>query len=327
MIYPAFLKRNDTIGITAPSAGVGRKLDDYCASIEVLHRQGYKTMETPDVRINDQRAADAETRAEELKSLYLDPEVDMVMCAAGGDFMNEILPYVDFRAIQKHPKWTMGASDPTSLLYPLTTRYDIATLYGMNAGAFDPGTDFQFIKDSLSLLKGKKIIQHSSKYCQRQPSWEADHLELNDPSEWKSNVSRLNVKGRAVGGCLDVLKDLFGTPCDGTSRFIKKYSEDGFIWFLDVFGMSAENVYRTLCQMRFAGYLNHAKAVVVGRVLLQSSETGMDYEEAVTRALPGIPAVMEADIGHTDPCMTLILGSIATLHYQNGEGSLKFSLD
>ena len=32
MIYPNFLKENDTIGITAPSAGVGRNIDDYIKS-------------------------------------------------------------------------------------------------------------------------------------------------------------------------------------------------------------------------------------------------------------------------------------------------------
>ena len=34
MKYPSFLKDNDLIGITAPSAGVGSKIDDFEKSIE-----------------------------------------------------------------------------------------------------------------------------------------------------------------------------------------------------------------------------------------------------------------------------------------------------
>lgn len=327
MIYPEFLKKKDVIGITAPSAGVGRKLDSFQASVDVLKEQGYSIKETDDVRVNDQRAASAEVRAEELKSLYQDDEVKMIMCAAGGDFNNEVLPYVDWKIMRRHPKYLMGASDPTALLYPLTTKYDVATLYGMNAGAYDPGLSFQFIQDNLNILKGKKVIQHSSDLCQRKPGWEMDHLELTDIDEWKCTRDKLNITGRAVGGCLDVMKDLFGTPYDGTAQFVKKYAEDGFVWFFDVYGMSAENVYRTLCQMRYAGYLEHAKAVVMGRVLFESSDTGMNYEEALTRALPDIPAVYEADIGHTDPCMTLILGAMVQLKYLAGRGSLKFMVE
>ena len=324
MIYPEFLKKKDVIGITAPSAGVGRKIESYEASIKVLKEQGYSIKETADVRINSQRSASAETRAKELKSLYQDSEVKMVMCAAGGDFINEVLPYVDWKIMRRHPKYLMGASDPTALLYPLTTKYDVASIYGMNAGAYDPGLSFQFIQDNLKMLKGNEIIQYSSEQCQRKPGWEMDHLELTDPDEWKCTQEKLNTSGRAIGGCLDVMKDLFGTPYDGTAQFVKKYAGDGFIWFFDVYGMSAENVYRTLCQMRYAGYFEHAKAAVIGRVLFESSDTGMSYEEAIVQALPDIPAVYEADIGHTDPCMTLLLGAIVQLKYQAGRGSLKF---
>ena len=42
MIYPSFLKKNDTIGISAPSAGVGRKLEDFDRSLQTLRRKGYR---------------------------------------------------------------------------------------------------------------------------------------------------------------------------------------------------------------------------------------------------------------------------------------------
>lgn len=327
MIYPSFLKQGQTIGVTAPSAGVGRGLDSYEASIAVLQEEGYRIHETASVRVNDLRSADAATRARELEECFADPQNAMVMCAAGGDFLNEILPEIRWRQLTSHPKWCLGASDPTGILYPLTVSHDIATLYGMNAGSFDCGTGFAFIRDSLDLLKGRKIVQHSSDWCNTRPSWEQDSLELDTPSRWEASRPHLRVSGRAVGGCVDVLKDLIGTPYDRTRAFVRAYAEDGFIWFLDDFSMSAENLYRTLCQMRSAGWLDHARAVVLGRVLFESSETGMTYAEALQRALPDVPTVWNADIGHTSPAMTLILGSVAHLNYRDGKASLRFTLD
>ena len=83
MIFPAFLKKNDTIGISAPSAGVGRKLEDFDRSLATLRRKGYRIVETASVRINDMRGGSAEERAEELVSLFKNDDVDFVMAAAG----------------------------------------------------------------------------------------------------------------------------------------------------------------------------------------------------------------------------------------------------
>jgi muramoyltetrapeptide carboxypeptidase LdcA involved in peptidoglycan recycling len=52
----------------------------------------------------------------------------------------------------------------------------------------------------------------------------------------------------------------------------------------------------------------------------------MSYEEAINRALPDIPVIYDADIGHTVPSFTLINGAIATLQYRNGKGTIRFTL-
>jgi len=123
-----------------------------------------------------------------------------------------------------------------------------------------------------------------------------------------------------------VLKDLIGTTYDSVKRFIRRYEADGFIWYFDNFSMSAENFYRTLLQMRYAGWFEHTNAILIGRVLFPSSETGMSYHEAITRALPDIPVIYEADIGHTVPSFTMINGALATLQYRNGKGKISFKL-
>ena len=104
MIYPRFLPEHATIGICAPSAGVGHKIESFEASLKVLRQQGWKTWETEHVRVNDLRGGNAKERAEELMSLFAVDSVDAVFSAAGGDFLSEILPYIDWQHLAGHPK-------------------------------------------------------------------------------------------------------------------------------------------------------------------------------------------------------------------------------
>lgn len=324
MIYPEFIHKGSTIGICAPSAGVGRKLESFDASVSWLRNRGFRIKETASVRLDNMRGGDAKTRAKELKELITDEGTDMIMCAAGGDFLFEILPYVDFKAIKDHPKWIMGASDPTGLLYPITTNCDIATVYGLNAGSYDIDPVPDFVKKNIQLLTGRKTVQKSSVRHMKTPGFLAEKIEFDTPTRWISDSESMEVSGRCIGGCIDVLKDLIGTPYDGTKKFIRRYQDDGLIWYFDNFSMSAEVFYRTLLQMRSAGWFTHANAVLIGRVLFESSETGMTYEEAAKRALDGIPFIRETDIGHTLPHMTMINGALLHVKYAKGKAVLFF---
>ena len=326
MIYPSFLGKNGTIGISAPSAGVGRKLEDFDRSLATLRRKGYRIVETASVRINDMRGGSAEERAEELVSLFKNDDVDFVMAAAGGDFLFEILPYTDFRTMKKHPKWLMGASDPTGILFPYTTKYDVATIYGCNAGSYDVSPLPKFLKDNLKIISGDLPVQTSYKKYMKTPGFLAEKIEYDTLVKWQGTVDSLHTQGRCIGGCIDVLKDLIGTRFDGAKDFVRRYKDDGIIWYFDNFSMGAEIFYRTLLQMRYAGWFSHTKAVLVGRVLFESSDTGMTYGEAISLALPDIPVLYQADIGHTIPSMTMINGAILNIDYENHKSALTFSL-
>ncbi|MBE6129937.1 MAG: LD-carboxypeptidase [Erysipelotrichaceae bacterium] len=326
MIYPSFLGKNGTIGISAPSAGVGRKLEDFDRSLATLRRKGYRIVETASVRINDMRGGSAEERAEELVSLFKNDDVDFVMAAAGGDFLFEILPYTDFRTMKKHPKWLMGASDPTGILFPYTTKYDVATIYGCNAGSYDVSPLPKFLKDNLKIISGDLPVQTSYKKYMKTPGFLAEKIEYDTPVKWLGTVDSLHTQGRCIGGCIDVLKDLIGTRFDGAKDFVRRYKNDGIIWYFDNFSMGAEIFYRTLLQMRYAGWFSHTKAVLVGRVLFESSDTGMTYGDALSLALPDISVLYQADIGHTIPSMTMINGAILNIDYENHKSALTFSL-
>lgn len=325
MIYPAFLEKKDTIGICAPSSGVGDDLESFDASLETL-KQRYQIKETSHVRVASNRGGDALSRGKEFNELVADPQVKMIMAAAGGDFLNEMIPYIDFDNVKKHPKWILGASDPTGILFPVTTICDVATLYGCNAGSFDADHMNDMKKNTLKIIGGDIPVQYNSELHSEIADFLPDYDGLHTPTLWQGSKKEFKVTGRCIGGCIDVLKDLIGTRFDHVSEFNERYQKDGIIWYFDNFSLSAEVFYRTLCQFKYAGWFKYTKAVIVGRVLFKSSETGMTYAEALGEALSDIPYVYEADIGHTNPAMTMINGALMNLNYKEGTGHISFTL-
>ncbi len=326
MIYPRFPVKGDLIGITAPSAGVGHKLESYERSLAVLKREGYRIKETDSVRTDGLRSADSAARAREFNGLFRDDDVRMILSATGGDFLYEILPLIDDSLFRSHPKWVMGASDPTSILFTMTVRHDIATLYGHNAGGFDMEPFHHSLRDCLDLMKGDHVIQTSNDFIASDPPFSDGPLHFDQENHWLSNVRELDVCGRCIGGCTDVLQNMFGTPYAPVNDFIDRYADDGVIWYLDNFALSAEVFYLTLLQMRYAGYFRTAKAVIIGRMILPSSNTGMTYHEAAERALGDIPFFTDADIGHTPGSMTMINGALMRLAYFSGKAQVSFEL-
>ena len=136
MIYPASLKRGYNIGVTATSSGIEDEIDIKRLDSAIRHfeRLGYPVITTPNVRSKDKkgRSSDGITRAKELMDLIKDPTVSVIFTASGGDFLVEMLPFLDYKAIMENPKWIQGFSDTTGLTFTLTTNLDIATLYSYN---------------------------------------------------------------------------------------------------------------------------------------------------------------------------------------------------
>ncbi len=323
MQYPQFLNEQDIIGICAPSAGTGNKLEDYEKALNTLKKH-FNILETAHVRNDGIRSANASIRALEVMELAKDDKVKMVLCARGGDFLFEILPYLDFEELAKHPKWHMGASDPTSILYCLTTKYDIATLYGLCATSFD--INHEYIDNALALMQGKLITQYNFDYYQK-PDYEAKEIIYDQKVEYQQNKDNINISGRLIGGCIDVIRNLFNTPYDGTKDFLERYQNENIIWFFDNYALSAEDFYLTLLQMKYAGYFKNTKAIINGRTVFPSTHTNMSYYEALTRVFDDtIIIINDADIGHTIPRMTLINGAYAHILSENKKFSIKFEL-
>ena len=338
MIYPEFPNENDTIGICAPSAGVGGKAESFQLSLDVLDEIGLETYETESVWNDDCPSAPAEQRGEEFNRLFADEDIKAVMSASGGDYTIEMLPYIDQDLVRSNPKWFSGYSDPTAIEMLLTTKLDIATIYGVNAGAWDwrPLHDFQV--KALEIFTGYITPQESYEYYSASGfNEETGCYEMDAPVDWTllrpfdgefEFDDFLDVRGRLIGGCIDVIDWVLGTPYQDLNGFIERYKDDGFIWFFDPFELTPMNLFYVTEKMKLMGLFEHTRAVVFGRVCFPGEASDLDYLEQLERVFGNtdIPVIWGADIGHTKPSMTLINGSIGHLTYYNGKAELMMEL-
>lgn len=334
-----FLEPGDGIGITAPSDG-NSKLTDF-ARLENgkmnLEERDYLVRETANVRSSvGGRSSDAKTRAEEFMSLVEDPAIQWIVCAKGGDFLLEMLPYLDFEKIGTNPKWVQGYSDNTGILYPMTTLLDIPTVYGCNFNDFGMLNWHPALTANLEILEGKRLEQESFDFYEADFQDRVTGLEdyvCTEPVVLKALTAdglepeaEREIKGRLLGGCMDVLLDLVGTPYDGTKGFLERHKGEPIIWYLETFALSAERLTMGLWRMRQAGWFEGAAGFVFGRPCFFRSDYGSTFEEAVEATLGdlGLPIITGADIGHRAPQMTMINGFPATFTYHDGKGKLTY---
>lgn len=336
MIYPNFLKKGSVIGVPAPSNGAYEELDikRYKNAKIKMEKMGYKVELSKNAFKSDRcRSADAQTRAKELNEMFERKDINFIWCASGGEFLVEILPYVDFDKLVDNPKWIEGFSDPTGILFPLTTKYDIATIYGNNFKSFGAEEYDTSLVENLEIVKGNLLTQHSYEMYENERQEKVTGLEgynLTQKVEWKLlDGKTATIKGRMLAGCIDIISELAGTKYDGTNIFIEKYKNDGIIWCFDNCDLSKEELIRTLWKFNELGYFKYTKGIIFGRCGNDNSYLGYDMLECVKDSIISklnIPIIYDADISHKGPSMTIINGSISTVEYKDGKGKISFEL-
>lgn len=336
MIYPKFLKEGNTIGVPAPSAGAydEQDINRYKNAKTKVENMGYKVNWSENIFKSEKcRSADAITRAKELNEMFERKEIDAIWCAAGGEFLVEILPYVDFKKLLSNPKWVEGFSDPTGILFPLTTKYDIATIYGNNFKSLGAEKYDRSIIENLEIIKGNLITQKNYEMYEDERQEKVTGLEgynLTQKVQWKSlDGNQATIKGRIFAGCIDIIAELVGTKYDGSKEFIEKYKNDGIIWGFDDCDLSKEELIRTLWKLNELGYFEYTKGIIFGRCGNDNSYLDYDMEECLKDSVVSklnVPIIYDADISHKGPSMSIINGSIATVNFANGKGDISFKL-
>ena len=188
------------------------------------------------------------------------------------------------------------------------------------------------LEDNLRILEGDIICQESFQMYEKERAeriFGDEEYKLDAEVKWENlNQEEINITGRIIGGCIDILSELFGTRFDKTKEFIDKYKEDGIIWYFDNCELTSESLIRTLWKFKDSGWFEHTNGIVFGRSGLEKSCYDISFKEAVMRQLGNlnVPIIINADIGHVSPRMTIINGSIANIISKNGKGKVQMQL-
>lgn len=327
---PRPLREGDLVALCAPSSGVEPALYPRLErAIAALQARGLRVREGRTLRRQHQQcSAPAPERAAELQALLLDPEVAAVMPPWGGERAIELLPLLDFeRLAAAEPKWFSGFSDLSTLQLPLALRAGWMSLHGPNlmelgAETLDPTTAALWP----TLFDASAPVQHASERWQsKSPSWgetPAASLQLSDATRWRrldGSTDVLQLQGRLIGGCLDTLSRLAGTAYGDLRRWVQTPGIGPHLLFLENCEMAPCELLRALLSLRMHGWMDGAAGVLIGRHAPEatSDPKRLSHEAAVREALGGLglPVLIDADIGHVPPQLSLIQGEWAALHW------------
>ena len=336
MKYPKLLQKDDIIGICAPSSGasgdvLSARLDNAVSNIKSL---GYKVIETASVR-NEIKCVSASsiTRVAEFMSLYENPKVSAIIPPWGGEFLMDMLPFLDFAKLAALPaKWVCGYSDITTLTFALTLVGDIATVHGSNSLNMGYARIHETDLRAFESMSNQAIEQKSWETWGNFTSWNdftQDIYKLENPSLWKSlqGEAKVSFGGMMIGGCMDTLCKLLGTRFAPVENFLEKYKQHGFIWTLESCEMTAPDIYRTLWQMRECGWFKYCNGIIIGRPDGYREKCDFALTDALEQGLGclNVPVIYDADIGHIPPQMQIVNGAIGRLEYADGRASLRQS--
>lgn len=343
IVYPPPLTPGDTIAVTAPSAGVppsmSARLD---VAIAALRARGYEVIQGVCLRDDTETAhisASKEARADELMALLIDPDVAAVIPPWGGETGIDLLPLLDFELLAaSEPCWYAGFSDTTTTMLPLTLRSGWATLHGWNLmdTPYAPAPGHRRWLEVAELSEEERVTPFAQRAAthRRDAGWDdyredpqVSEMTLTVPTRWKVlDGATAHFSGRVIGGCLEVLSPLAGTPFGDVPGWAAQQDEPTVVC-LEAAEGNAYEVARLLHGLRLAGWFDAAAGVLIGRTPAPDAPS-LTQHHAVRDALGDleVPVVLDVDFGHQQPFLTLVNGAHAEVVVDPGGQSISQSL-
>lgn len=303
MVFPPSVKPGDTVMLVSPSSPLvkDQPVEELARLVENL---GFRVRVGASCRSSTARgyaAAPTEVRAADIHTAFADPSVRAVWCTRGGSTAWQLLPLLDYDLIRANPKPLIGFSDVTTLHLAVGQRCGLVTYHGPTANrVFGWGEGDGFSWPSL---------------CRALGEWEELVVE-NPPGEPIVALRPGQAEGRLTGGNLSLVAASLGTPWQIDAR--------DKILFLEDVGEGVYALERMLCQLRYAGILDRAAAVVFGPFTSCRNAYREDYGplELLRDFFAEYPKPVIANVrsAHCMPMVTLPLG--ACCQVDGGRGAL-----
>lgn len=273
-----------------------------------------------------------EARASDLMEAFADPSIDGIVSTIGGDESMRMLPYIQPNVITANPKVFLGYSD-TTVSHLVCLQAGLVSFYGpaFMSGFAENGGMFRYMVESV-----RKSCFSATPIGVVEPcrdGWTVERLHwgnpdnqqrqraLNPSSGWQFLQGSEVVRGRLIGGCLEVLDWLRGTPI-----WPPLAAFDHAILFLETSeeGPPPGAVARFLRSLASMRILERLSGLLVGRPggVVPADKFGQ-YDRAILEVIAGeeglssLPIVTQMDFGHTDPMFVLPYGVMAQIDCEN----------
>lgn len=282
--------------------------------------------------------AHPEKRAEDLINAYKDPDIDMILCAIGGDDTYKLLPYLfgnDELKNAVNDKIFLGFSD-TTINHLMLHKVGVKTFYGQSflADVCEMGKDMlpyskKYFKELITTGSIKEITPSDSWYKER-TSFGSDQLGVDPVPMNDTGFELLQGKsefsGEILGGCIDTIYDIFdGERYEDMPGLCSKYQLfshvddwNGKILLLESSEeqMKPEKYRKALKFLKEYGVFDAVNGVLIGKPMDRVYEA--EYKKALTEVIadPELPVVCNINIGHALPRCIIPFGVNAAVNVQ-----------
>lgn len=271
-----------------------------------------------------------EDRAADLLQALRDPEIDMILCAIGGDDTYRLLPYLfehDELASAVTDKLFLGFSD-TTINHFMLHKVGMKSFYGQSFLADVCELDKDMLpytkKYFEELIKSGKIeaVRPSDVWYESRESFGVDQIGVPlraHPNEGFKLLQGAPVfSGEILGGCIDSIYDFFNVEryadmplmCEKYGLFPDIEDWRGKILLLESSEekMPPQKYRKALAALKERGIFDVLSGVLVGKPMDETY--AREYEELLVEVIdrPSLPVVCNLNIGHAQPRCILPLG-------------------
>lgn len=323
------------IFVTAPSDAVSNYGDKlrFDSAITKFKEKGIEVEIGDTVNIENKYSKEEYLlKVRELEKAIIDNNIDIIISANGGDKLYEIIPYIDFKKLEKlTPKVFQGFSDNSILTFLFNTVLGWKTVYAPCFPTFGYSKWDKTIEDNFKILNGENIIQKSCEMYETKSFKKVEGKELagynidtiNEIKEL-NGISRFEVEGQMIGGCLDVLKSIFDTEYCNLDKFNEKGKK---IWYIENCAMKLEELKECIINMKNKGWFNSVSCFMIGRGKITLDKEFNEKQNKILKDELGVynvPIITSCDFGHVRPFITIINGVDTIIEYNNNSYKIKY---
>ena len=289
------ISKTSLLGVIAPSSYENRTVID--KKLNAFTSLGYKIKLGKHIYDKSSFFAGSDyNRANDIINMFLDKDVNGIICLRGGYGSINTLPYINPDIIIHNPKFFCGFSDITMLLNYFSS-LGLITFHGpmINSNFNDIETYNSFVQVSSFNSKNYTYNLSNLKYIRY--------------------INAASFSGKIVGGNLSVICSSIGTPYE--------ISGENSIVLLEEVNEYPYAIHRMLNHLIKANFFNNCKGIIIGYLSnttdYHKNIKNLFLENTVISVLYNlnIPIILGFPFGHNYPNLTIPIGAYASFSIEN----------